>query len=209
MDWKKVKVYFHGAIIAAGTAFTTAVTQSISSGAVPTSTQLQTAGVAGLLAGGMYLLKVLFMGSSNSPTPPTTGSGTAATLLILAILVSTLASCAAWKSVKWSGSCNTGGCTVCANIDSVKFANMTENQLLNAVKGALSDDLISNLSSNYGIGNLGSIGWTFSYQSGNICLGATFSVSKNYGGGLAKELPTTKEDQQKAIVLGMWRSLHK
>jgi hypothetical protein len=69
MNWKdifsKAKVYIHGAVVAAGTAVTASITQAISSGTMPTSAQLQSAGVAGLLAGGVYLLKTLFMGSAS------------------------------------------------------------------------------------------------------------------------------------------------
>ena len=200
MNWAIVKMWIHGAVLAAGTAFTMSIEQIIQSGAMP-----KTDGITALSVGVLYLLKVVFMGSSNDPTPP--AAGNAAKLIMLVAFISILSSCATWKSIKWSGNCTTGGCNICANIDSVKFVNLTEQQLLSTVKSALSNDLINNLSGTYGLSNLGMIGWTFSYSAGKVCLGATLNVQKTFGG--AQQIPTTFVNKQKAVVNGMWKSLHK
>jgi hypothetical protein len=69
MNWKdifsKAKVYIHGAVLAAGTAFTVAVEQIISSsGNMPSSGQLKGDAITALSVGALYLLKTLFLGSS-------------------------------------------------------------------------------------------------------------------------------------------------
>jgi hypothetical protein len=206
MVWSNVKMYLHGAILAAGTAFTMSVEQVLSSGVMPTTGQLKTDGITALSVGILYLLKIIFMGSSNQPSPPAAGTG--AKLIVLLALVSMLTSCAAFKTIKWSGNCTNTGCNICANIDSVKFNSMTETQLLNVVKSALSDSLVSNLEMTYGLSNLGSIGWSFTYSNGNVCIGASVVIN-TLKSTAPQQIPITKTDKQKAVVNGMWKSLHR
>jgi hypothetical protein len=203
--WKQVKVWLHGAFMAAGAAFSAAVIQSSQSGVLPTTGQLKTDGILALCVGVSYLLKVAFLGSSSDTTPPAAVNVTK--LLLVFVMISILSSCATWKSIKWSGNCSNTTCSICANIDSVKFVNQTEQQLLNTVKSALSTDFINNLLASYGLPNLGNINWVFSYSGGKVCLGATFNISKSFGG--AAPLPMTTADKQKAVVSGMFKSLHK
>lgn len=204
--WSNVKMYLHGALMAAGAAFSAAIIQVIQSGAMPTTAQLKTDGIMALCVGVTYLLKVLFLGSSNTPIPPATGD--VAKLLLIFVMVSLLSSCAAWKSIQWSGGCSNTGCNICANIDSVKFNSMTETQLLNVVKSALSDSLVSNLEMTYGLSNLGSIGWSFTYSNGKICLGASVVIN-TLKSTAPQQIPITKTDKQKAIAAGMFKALHK
>jgi hypothetical protein len=201
MVWSNVKMYLHGAILAAGTAFTMSVEQVLSSGVMLTTGQLKTDGITALSVGILYLLKTIFMGSSsqNSTIPPATGDATK--LLLIFVMVSILSSCTAFKTIKWSDDCGTGGCNICAGIDSVKFVNQTEQQLLNTVK--LPSSVINNLAA-----SIGNINWTFNYTNGKVCIGATLGVQKSFGSA-PQLIPVTETDKQKAVIGDIWKALHK
>lgn len=60
-----VRDLVRGVIVAAGTAASTAVVSVLNQGRAPSLVELQTAGIAGLCAGGVYLLKNLFTNSAG------------------------------------------------------------------------------------------------------------------------------------------------
>lgn len=59
-----------GVVVAAGTAASAAVVSILDQGRAPTLTELQSAGIAGLCAGGIYLLKNLFTNSDDQLLKP-------------------------------------------------------------------------------------------------------------------------------------------
>jgi hypothetical protein len=126
-------------------------------------------------------------------------------LVVLALCIMT--SCAAWKSIQWSSGCNIGVCSICANIDSVKFNSLNEQQLFDVMKLALTTSLIDSLSASYGAPNLGSIAWNVSYVNGKVCLNANVQV--HYATIEKKAITLTQSKKSKAVVSGIYKSLHK
>ena len=66
----KFKQAIHGAIVAIGGAISAAIVPALNSGAMPTVAQLKSAGIIGLGAGLIYLVKNYLIGSASTPEQP-------------------------------------------------------------------------------------------------------------------------------------------